>query len=236
MAMNDPHVERLQYRLMTDQNYSYGNPKPVSQDFKPYRLTLDKGVLTVELHDHHPTIGSAMSAVKGHLRAWELQTAIQFGPGRLKFEFLDANVIDRNPPPPGTPVVYEASASVNLSITGHIEAHVTLNSYPDLPAAFAPTPLVEALWYRYNQYRVGKEPLAGMGFFCLSAVQDHIGGKKGAQTSAFSTRSTKTCWTTSAPSRPTSGTRRPPASWKPPARNERTPGKRSRGWRRPRRS
>ncbi len=99
--MNDPHVVSLRYRVKTDKSVSYNKPPAVNVSGTAYDMTLNDDVLIVTMKEHHPTVGSAMARVRDHLRAWELQTALDMGRGYLEFEFEKADVIDRDPPQPG---------------------------------------------------------------------------------------------------------------------------------------
>jgi hypothetical protein len=177
MQMNDPSVSVLRYRLVTRYGISYNDPPAIEHDFPDYRLKLDKGVLSFRMKSHYATVDCARAAVQGYLRAWELQTLLDSGSGRLNFEFDGAQVIDRDPPP-GTHV--HVSGVLALALTGHAEVRVSIGRYPGLPGKFLATPLVEMLSHRYQLYLEGKDILTTTGYFCLSALQEDAGGRKAA--------------------------------------------------------
>ena len=179
--MNDPHVNSLRYKLVTDSAISYKNPPPLKDENAAYSLTLEDGVLIVEMKEHHATIGSAMDQVANHLRAWELQTAVDKGPGRLRFEFLGADVVDRTPPAPGTHVLHAGTGTFrvqvpNISMSGMV--HLSCATYPDLPHRFVATPFVEHLWKRYAAYLDGKDVLTTVGYVIFSAIQSDAGSRQ----------------------------------------------------------
>ena len=177
MPMNDPHVARLRYQVVTDKSISYDNPATVTSQLPAYRLTLDSGVLTIEMNEHHATINSATALVHEYLLSWELQTALDMGPGRLKFEFMNADVIDRKPPPSGSSVVHEMSGTSHLSFSASGTLHLICNIYPPLLSGFLATPLVEKLWSRYLQYLDGKDILTTVGFFIYSTLKVDAGDR-----------------------------------------------------------
>jgi hypothetical protein len=92
--------------------------------------------------------------------------------------FESAEVIDRQPPPPGSYVMYLEPARVTIE-AGKVKWTVTRNRYPSLPARdFARTPDVETLWQRYVNYREGREPLLAMAYFCLDMIETLAGGRR----------------------------------------------------------
>ena len=175
--MNDPHVVALRYKLCTGQSVIYDSPPAVTHSDPSFDATLVGGILTIELKEHHATIGSAQTRVCSFLRAWEINSAIDFGRDALRFEFDGADVIDRIPPLPGRPAIHSLSGSASLSISGTATLQVIRHAYPTPPPNFAASPLVELLWARYEEFEDGKDLLTTMGYACLSAVQSQAGGR-----------------------------------------------------------
>jgi hypothetical protein len=178
--MNDPHVSELKYRLITGDEVSYKSGLVVNWSTTEFDGDLNDGILTLRMKSHHSTIGSAQEAVRVLLRAWEIKVALDHGLGYLGFEFDSSEVIDRNPPPPGAPKVIEAGAATFLVMGETVEFRVTRGDYPSPPCGFAASPLVLTLWQRFRGFLEGKEPLTGMGYFCLSVLQADAGGRRGA--------------------------------------------------------
>ena len=199
--MNDPHVVSLRYRVKTGERISYNSPPPIRVVGEAYDLDLADDVLTVTMHEHHPTAASAMERVRDHLRAWELSSALEWGPGFLTFELVNAEVIDRDPPPPGSIIVgVMGFASGAAAVMGHALCSVSSGRYPDPPSGFTATPLVERLWRRYQQYLEGKDLLTTMGFAVLSSIAK---GRAAESRPRRPTRSTSRSSTPWGPSRPT---------------------------------
>ena len=178
--MNDPHVVSLRYRVKTDKSVSYNKPPAVNVSGTAYDMTLNDDVLIVTMKEHHPTVGSAMARVRDHLRAWELQTALDMGRGYLEFEFEKADVIDRDPPQPGIVMGHAAVVFRALSVSATVESHIAKAKYPDPPSRFRASPMVEMLWNRYQMYLEGRDLLTTMGYVSLSTIQSEAGGRSRA--------------------------------------------------------
>ena len=181
--MRDPHVESLRYRLKTSATTIYKNAPAVKFTRNEFECHLNDGVLTCRMREHFPTVKEAQRVVEDFLHSWEIKTALELRRGAMQFQFEDAHVIDRNPPPPGSSEFVHVSASSGVKFTGEAisELCITRRKYPDPPIDFTVTPDVETLWQRYNNYLDGKEPLPSMANFCLTLVESkaYRKGKKG---------------------------------------------------------
>ena len=181
--MRDPHVESLRYRLKTSATTTYKNPPPVKSIRDEFKYHLNDGVLTCYMREHYPAVGEARRVVEDFLHSWEIMAALELGRGEMQFQFEDADVIDRNPPPPGSSDFLHMSGSSVSKFTGSAisELCITRSKYPNPPTAFTVTPDVETLWGRYNNYLDRKELLTSMANFCLTLVESkaYRKGKKG---------------------------------------------------------
>lgn len=178
--MLDPHVVSIRYKVCTGQTVTYDSPPPISFSEPGFDGVLNGGILTITFKVHHATAGSAQANVNSFIRAWEIATAIESGPGVLSFEFIDANVVERSPPPNGSHVLHGLAGSARITFSANATLSVVRHQYPSPPLNFAATPLVELLWARYQNYQNGKDLLTTMGYACLSAVQSQAGGRKKA--------------------------------------------------------
>ena len=99
--MNDPHVERLRYRLQVDTRFiDFDNPSPLVQECSKFRFTLENGLLKVEMKDHCESVEEAKRVIEHELlNDWVISFAIELERDVIKFEFIDADVIDRKPSP-----------------------------------------------------------------------------------------------------------------------------------------
>ena len=94
--MNDPHVERLRYRLQVDTRFiDFDNPSPLVQECSKFRFTLENGLLKVEMKDHCESVEEAKRVIEHELlNDWVISFAIELERDVIKFEFIDADVID----------------------------------------------------------------------------------------------------------------------------------------------
>lgn len=174
--MRDPHVVSLKYKLETVPTVTFNNSPVVREETDEFRLSLENGEVTVELKEHFPSIDAARTVIDSFLRAWELDVALQFGREEIKFIFVDAEVVDRDPPPPGSPQRLEVANIGSVTAFGEVTVSVHRSKYPLPPKDFRASADVEALWYRYDMYLQGREPLLDMGYFCFTWLTVPVGG------------------------------------------------------------
>ena len=167
--MNDPHVQSLEYEVITTFGYVFKDAPPLDHKTAEFTLRLEAERLTVSMKTHHATGKEARGVVEPFLRSWELHQALQRGTRLMRFEFQKANIIDRNPSPTASGI--NAAAAI-LCGSGSLFANATvlLASYPAPPLDFVASPHVETLWNRYEQYVDGREPLAGMAYACATFI------------------------------------------------------------------
>ena len=170
--MRDPHVESLRYRLKTSATTIYENPPAVKVIRNGFECHLNDGVLTCHMRVHYPTVGEARRVVGDFLHSWEIKTALELGRDEMQFQFEDSHVIDRNPPPPGSPKIVRVSGTANMTSNISAILHITRRKYPDPPTFFTVTPDVETLWGRYEKYLDEKEYLPSMAYACLTFVEN----------------------------------------------------------------
>lgn len=174
--MRDPHVESLRYRLQPDGTWEYVNAPRLEGMTGDFRYALDNGALTLHLKTHYATVEEARASVAGFLFVWELDSALRFGRGAVRFVYEDAQLIDRIPPPPGTSEFYVTGTS-SISFVGDVSIRVTKGAYPEPPSNMKFTPDLETLWIRYDGYRAKREPLSAMAYFCLTVLETSAGNR-----------------------------------------------------------
>lgn len=179
--MRDPHVMSLQYKLETISTVTFNNPPAIKDETDAFLLYLENGKATVKLKDHFTSVEAARSLVDGYLRAWELDVALRFGRQEIKFTYEDAEVVDRDPPPSVSPRVIQVSSIVSATSFGTATLSVARREYHLPPKHFRVNPDVDTLWYRYNGYTQGREPLLAMAYFCLTLLEALAGGRKNAE-------------------------------------------------------
>jgi hypothetical protein len=178
--MRDPHVASVRYRLVPGETVTFDCPSPVEWETQAFRMRLEDGVARFDMLEHHASEETARRCVEEYLRAWEIDVALRSGRAEVRFEFEDADIIDRDPPPPGTGVVVYAKTATATAKAHIAAAHVTRRRYPEPPRAFVVSPDVETMWHRYQGYLDGREPLASMAYACLTLLEASAGGRNRA--------------------------------------------------------
>lgn len=178
--MRDPHVERLVFAITSREGTAYDNPAPLSFQNNLGRFSTREGRLLVELANHFANEGAARSFIEPFLRSWEIQSDLDSNPGTIRFTFVNADVVDRNPPPPSADLSIQLRGE-SLSVSGGIvRTLITYRSYPPPPSAFEATADVRYAHARWLDYRAGREPLQATGYFVLTLVEAAAGGRKRA--------------------------------------------------------
>jgi hypothetical protein len=173
--MNDPHVERLHFKLQTGEHLSFRTPPPLVEERDAFTIRLKDGTLTADMKGHHATEEAARRCVADFLRAWEIQTDLTQGRGSIRFMYDHADISDRNPPPVGEHRTLVAKAGVYTLDGWPCHLHVSRASYPSAPTRFAATPDVETMIMRYEMYLDGKEPLLSMANVCMTLLEGTTG-------------------------------------------------------------
>jgi hypothetical protein len=179
--VNDPHVVSLTYRLEVGENLHFNNPPRLNHETEHFTVVLENGALVVAMKEHHPTVKSAQERVGPFIRSWELDNELQYGANAMRFVYETAELIDRNPPPPGAFRGIQAADGISVSVAG-VAAKMSVGkaAYPPPPSTFVASPDVITLWNRFQGYREGKEPLPAMAYFCLTVLEARGNGRTGA--------------------------------------------------------
>ncbi len=178
--MRDPHIVALRYKVVPDKTVSFQNPPPLERETKAFRLCVGDDVATFEMKEHHSSIQEAQERVRPYLHAWDVYTALSQGRREIGFEFESADIIDRDPPPPGAPQVIKPIGIDSVAVVDTPTIHITRGGYPAPPDGFKVSPNVDTMWNRYEGYLAGREPLASMAYMCLTVLEASAGGRKEA--------------------------------------------------------
>jgi hypothetical protein len=157
---------------------TYKNPPPVTEVTSAFDMYLEDGIATFKMKQHCSSEREARSFVEPFLRGWELYTALQPHRHGIGYRFDGAEIIDRAPAAPGSPQFLMASTLEVAYSAVQATVHVTHPEYPAPPKRFEASPDVETMWFRYQRYIEGREPLAGMAYFCVTFVETKAGGQR----------------------------------------------------------
>ena len=178
--MQDPHVDAMHYVVSSGEGISYSNPEPVSFSNHVGAFDLTDGKLRIAPTEHFPDEDSACQAVEPFLRAWEIESDLMSHIGMIRFKFDRAEVIDRNPPPPGSPQVIKVKSALMVLVGESGSLPLTCSKYPQPPKTFHATLEVQHAYRRWLGYRLGKEPLQSMAYFVLTLLQSVAGNRRSA--------------------------------------------------------
>jgi len=182
--MRDPHVVALHYRLETGPQLAFNDPSPMTWDLDAFTLQLSDGQLSVEMKDHFATVDAAQREVEPYLRSWEIDAALKYGAGAMRFRFDRPRMIDRDTPPPGASSVITPMAA-EVVVVGEIPVvRAIRGQYPEPPERFRASVDVVAMWERYEGYLADKEPLPAMAQYCLTVVEQSVGGPQARRRAA----------------------------------------------------
>jgi hypothetical protein len=179
--MRDPHVVTLSYIASPSESASFDQAPPLEGTIEDIRFLLHHGQLRIEPIIHFSSVEDARRYVDPLLEAWEIDIALRLGSPELTFKYDTAEVIDRDPPPPGDRQVVLVASVGEFSLAGSVVAlHVSRAKYPEPPPTFRTSPDVDTLWKRYQGYRQGREPLQSMAYFCLTLLEAITGSRYNA--------------------------------------------------------
>jgi len=177
MAMNDPHVEALRYRVKHAEDVDYSKAKPLEHEEAGFQIRIENGRAEITMKSHHATAQTARDEVEPFLRAWELTSALRSRPGELEFAYENANIIDRMPNPGAT--IYAETARITI-VGAEVKLRVGRTNYPEPPGGLLRDAAVDLMFERYARYRAGGATLADAAYFCLTVLEMTASGRSGA--------------------------------------------------------
>lgn len=186
--MNDPHVVALIYKIEHGRSVCYQEAEPQDHEADNFSVRIEDGEVhfTMKSHTHYATVEEAQEAIGEYIRCWEFDVALRKGSNRFRLEFDRPEIEDRKPPPapsvpPGTLSVrgFRASAGAPKATIGAIvvEEKDVRSPYPPPPQDLAITPDVQSMYDRFRGYRLGREPLPAMAYFCLTVLEQSTGAR-----------------------------------------------------------
>jgi alkanesulfonate monooxygenase SsuD/methylene tetrahydromethanopterin reductase-like flavin-dependent oxidoreductase (luciferase family) len=181
--MRDPHVELLLYSVFAERGTEYVDPEPLAFENALGRFQIKDGKLQIEPAVHFGDVDEAKAAVGPFLQAWEIETDLVANPGTIRFRFETAQVIDRDPPPPGSPITVQARGVSLGTAFGQACIRCLRHSYPPPPEAFRANDDVEIAFQHWRNYRDDKEGLLAMAYFVLTVLENPANAREKAASS-----------------------------------------------------
>ena len=178
--MRDPHVTSLTYVAVSSPTDSFDRAQPIQGKIDSLQFTLEHGLLLITPSTHFPSVEKAREFVDPLLEAWQIDIYLRYGEQVLSFAYETGDLIDRNPPPPGSPKIVEIGMAIESDSALSITPLVARARHPEPPVHFRATPTTLTLWHRYQGYKQGREPLPAMAYFCLTVLESSAGSRKDA--------------------------------------------------------
>ena len=169
--MNDPHVVALFYSIGHGRSVDYREAKPLDHEEEEFSIHIVDGTVRFTMKAHYATEEAAQEAVREYIERWEFDVALREGPDTFKLKLDRAQIEDRRPSPG------MASGSVSATVPApEVRVRATsLIQYPPSPPELTITPDVQSMHDRLMDYRLGKEPLPSMAYFCLTVLEESTG-------------------------------------------------------------
>jgi hypothetical protein len=178
--VRDPHVASLRYRVEDNPRVTFADQEGVQTQTDIFHVKLSDGLLVLEPKLHFASVEAARVESDLFVRSWEIDVFLKYGSKELTFIFDSAEVIDLDPPPPGSQVIGVGSGTVTINMSASGSDHQVRRHYPRPPEQFRDSPDVETLWNRYEGFKNGREPLLSMAYFCLTFILVKAGGRSQA--------------------------------------------------------
>ena len=178
--MRDPHVQVMNYEVGSGEGISYRDPEPISFSNHLGTFDLRDKKLRISPTEHFSDEDEARRAVEPFLRAWEIEADLNSNVGMIRFKFERAELVDRDPPPPGSSQVIQVKVASMALVGGSVSFHLTCKKYPQPPKTFRATTEIQHAYRRWIGFRSGKEPLQSMAYFVLTLLESAAGGRQGA--------------------------------------------------------
>jgi hypothetical protein len=170
--MKQPRVERLGYHVHGGTGIQFDAPPDLEFHTPEFHWKLSGSTLSLIPKAHFATESDARAAAEPLLRAWEIQAGLDAGAPVITFEFGTIRFID------ATGDSSSGYALDHRAVRLDLDAALVrrYSQYPLPPSAFAATPDIETLWFRYSMYRQCREPLQSMAYFCFTVLTSIAGG------------------------------------------------------------
>lgn len=181
MNDNDPHVVSLRYQFSSEADSDkYDDAAPLKTTLGPFDVELADNTLIVRPRDHYPSANEAKEVLEPLLRSWESSALLQSGRYKIRFNYVSAEVIDRNPPPTDESTVHLKASAGAYIVTG-VSATLTrrMSAYPAPDPSFQASPLTDEFISRLKQFYDGREPLTSMANWVLTRLEKEYGNRDG---------------------------------------------------------
>lgn len=173
-----PRVVSLRYRIESLATHEYAREAAYDGEIRGFSVRLRCRDAVFTPHGCFAREEDALSALEPLLRAWELDTALNHGPGVLRFKFIGAHV-QQDAPRPG---VIQMQGAASVAFAGTPTLTLTHNHHPAPPQYFVADEFVATLGDLYLLARETPRTLLYIAYSTLTCVELYCEGLANAST------------------------------------------------------
>lgn len=175
--LSDPHVVRLRYQFISANEFDrFSNAKPLSLTADDFDLRLEDGLLTASPQGHFATVEEACAAIDPYLRSWVACARLERARRDIRFEFDDAEMIDRTDGSTVHPSVASASAAAaNAAIL------VDNVDYPRPPGDFRTDLVLDEVLARLAELDAERTSITDATYWVVTRIEAAFGAGGGSE-------------------------------------------------------
>lgn len=167
--MNDPHVDKLHYKVVAPNSEKFDKAAPATWTYQDFSVRIAPGGAIFTMIKHFADESEAKACVQQFVNAWCVSTGLERLPDDFLLEYQHADIVDRRPRP--GEIVVRLSAAGFKATAQDVKFPVDRLHFPEPPASFKVTPLVEVMYHQYKLLRKTGTFFAAVGNFCLTAME-----------------------------------------------------------------
>jgi hypothetical protein len=174
--MSDEHVVALHYQFLSANEMDrFTKAIAVTVTADDFDLHLEDGRLTARPHAHYATIDQARAGIEPYLRSWSAHASLERARRDIRFEFEDADVVDRSDAGKVFPSVARgAAAAANASIL------VDNGVYPTPPSGFRTDDVLDSILMRLAEVDAHRSTITAETYWVVTRIEGAYGSGKGS--------------------------------------------------------
>ena len=170
--MSDQRVVALFYDIEHRPSVVYREEEPHYEEGN-FSVRIENKEVRFTMKAHYATEAEAKEAVREYIDNWEFTAGLRKGPDMFKLVYQKAQIEDRNAEIGHHRVNLDP---VSWKSTVPPVAVTLTTSYPPPPqSGMKITPDVQSMYERLMGYRLGREPLPSMAYFCVTVLENSAG-------------------------------------------------------------
>jgi hypothetical protein len=176
-SVSDPHVVAIRYRFVSANELDrFTKAVPMRFTADGFDLSLEGAVLTARPQAHFPSIENARAAIEPYLASWSAHARVEKARRDIRFEFQDADVIDRVDGSTVYPSVARAQgAAANAAILADNGV------YPTPPVDFRTDEVLDALLGRLAELDASRTSVTDATYWVVTRIEAEFGTGSGSQ-------------------------------------------------------